>query len=150
MLVIEISAELVEQSFRTDSCHKAVKVTKGIPDDAKLVGAKTNPMGNLELYFKHDGPETELSDKRISIETIEDCFNGLFGVFDRVEERFLGDSSGQLYVFSNSEMATEQARVSEDQIYGKLRKGVYHKGVRFDRPVVVEKGIRGRRIAKYK
>ncbi len=63
VLMVEISPSLIEEGLATGNVIKHTVVSKGLPNDAKLVEARLNEYGNLELRFeseKNDGDEKKI------------------------------------------------------------------------------------------
>lgn len=63
-LTMEISADLIESGFATGNILQHTVVTKGLPSDAKLMGAGLNQYRNLELHFeseKSEGPDEHIN-----------------------------------------------------------------------------------------
>ena len=65
-LTLEISSELIESGFATGNILQHTVVTKGLPSDARLIGAGLNQYRNLELRFESE--ESNGPDEHITIE----------------------------------------------------------------------------------
>jgi hypothetical protein len=66
ILTLEISSNLIEEGFATGNVVKHTVITKGLPTDAKLMGAGLNNYGNLELRFESEKQEGD--EKHICVE----------------------------------------------------------------------------------
>ena len=69
---MEITAILVEEGFRTGNILKHTVVNKGLPGDAKLINAKLNSYGNLELRFESEKQEGDEKHIYVELTTMTD------------------------------------------------------------------------------
>lgn len=63
ILTLEISSNFIEDGLATGNVVKHTVINKGLPSDARLIGAGLNQYGNLELRFeseKQDGDEKHI------------------------------------------------------------------------------------------
>ena len=55
LIQIHVSNYLIDECFRQDSVHNAIKISKGLPKDARLRDAKMVDFGRaVALTFQHD------------------------------------------------------------------------------------------------
>ena len=73
ILTMEITGSMIEEGFKTGNTMQHTVVNKGLPNDAKLIGARLNRYGHLVLRFESERQEGEEKNIVIGLTTMRDA-----------------------------------------------------------------------------